>query len=1555
MDSFKLYEDEEFTLFDRTRRQIIFKPALKHEIAELNKTKNIITLNLTKKHFKDGAVNFADLNDEAYNLVNIFFNSLTFVLDKKKRLISEKKNTGAILDTTNVQQTQPTPEKTHFNGKEYIKIFIETLFSKSNRFKVAGFRLWIFDESEECVGNDLVTKGLYECLEEARGIQATVQQQLNNIDTNRRRNKHVVDKLLRRYEFTTTNSDDLFIGKTKSYFNGDDRLLHNDGMYAEDEEINNSMFTDPRSFLKQDTVSTKTDHTLSVLFCKEQAMIYHVEDYVTPQQTTLASYFSLNAEEINEAVNAREYQRKNPNRLLDFINAEIKDGEFKQFPFSATTYRIYNELVSFDLFASTPLPHRIDSILYTSEQRETALARIKKIDQIEKNVNVYPLGIHDVEYELTSTVLQQYENQMTDDLKDIICGRKKGPISKNSHDSFVSRITTEVNSLLSSINNAINKKKNYFKEPETKINIAISITKPAIINNSNKQISIDKRIGQTIGFTDHDLLKEIYKNIATGNMSYARPIIARYRPVELTIENVLKVCGQPKYDKQFMSENIYMIADSLNEYGYEQIENKYFDQVTGKIRAGKFVDYMKEKRAFLEAIMIEFWEIFFTHEKVSRANKGIRDDLLGINDPTKEKRTTFGMPMPLMQFNIQTRPYHYFKLWIYSYFTEHGSINHHYKTMDALFFAKFHHCRAYAPHAKDPKLNVILSGQGMSGKSHRLGFIKESCPTDVAEGITKWTNEAYNVNGNMNDMLDIQEEMSNKLVGSSGKPGKHGSSEATNDDAKNNYKERATANSTTTISFHYDEESGERRAKLSKCQCQSVILGATNNDLTDADPNVLSRFIVISVPRPKNDSIGTRPQDKTKLPMALDSRKSLTLVEQQRELHRVYFMVESLIKAGVLKDSIFGVNIDSAKIQIDRILDVLQSNYGVATNDIRKRKHVLEMARCKCIAYAVWFGLTSPTTRHLQYDPYTNKFIGFNPRVLLDGILPHLVVTKDMVIDALTTLSCLWGHEYMDRILENIAGKICGLDSLNGEHFLRKMPDKDVDVLASYSDQNKAPRSRMLMDINEPTFIIDYNYVVITGRSQHEIHTNIANTLGGDLSIAANDISKILRDLSRTYIETDGYVMTTDKDGQSKLTKSTDPTHKKLRKIVDYGCDPRKNSQAVAISVAYLKQKLPYLLGDTIIEDLTNMTHYKELDDKDIIDDSDFKRVNDAILRRLVINKGDNNETSLIKAIREVMETNTLEMAELSTISAEQEKAYFEDYADIHTGKVPWFTFVTSEHPAPICIAQLFPAYYNDYSKLPDHNKEISLVDKVTVIQLERRKDAKPFRIYNFNTVSPTAKSTLSIFSEDNETFDECNENETNPEVIEQYEELYYLRDQQNRFNESIKKRFKLCAESPVIEIDQDLDYISCKDHLRNIAYPSFRSDGRIVNYPPHVYMDLIDCRERMNIKRPFVPIYADIMDRINVTRQHIESQIGLLPESEIVKYSAVVNANYEENDIQSTPNKTLKRRSSVVLAKETESANITMQMYHERYALHKITKVVSSDRFITNKRQKKS
>lgn len=1411
-------------------------------------------------------------------------------------------------------------EQVEMRGAEFLSVYLETLFDGASTALVNGYRLWIFDTSRDRSGLDLLTRGVPESLHEAFLLQTQIGVRLDALNKaqNGQRNRPQAQRMqydtARKYQWTQYASVELYGSLLNAYFIRDSLLLQQPTPQAEDPDAQptdtHRPFTDTRSFLAHNQHGqhgqrgTRLELNLATQLSKEAAMIYHVEsDNVALHQRTLRSYFEPWSEQVREHLSRRrrdeETHTERVDRLQRLLREQVPDSAFCQFPHPSTTYRIDTAFLSMEVLADAPLPHRLGTHLYVAQHLRDVWLQVRDAspdgeppecadadpELWDARQLAQPLGLDQMQWEVTAGLLHQHQDLLSEEMRRQLTARH---VSESVRVAFANRMRNQVMQELQQTQQMLKGQKTDLVEQVTLCGRQVvgandqwsrcfrASTAAAPLCTRHKQHLLDRCVWRLLGRDDSTEEKERQRALAQANVAHYRAVLGRYRPAKASVQAVYEATGMHKYDATFMERDVYLVLDALNEHAFGVIDAKYLDE-QGRVREGQEEAYRRERRELMEAACVEWWDEFFTNPRVSPSNEGIRKDLMRGATMVDGRRWRVGRWLAPTRFDVQTRPYHLYKLWIYAYFAEQGAIHHHYKVMDLLYHAKFHHCRFYRPGCKDPKLNIVLSGQGMGGKSHRLNVVIESCPTDVCEAITHWTPQSMNVDMNMSDMLTVHEEMSNKLVGAGERRGDggHGTSDSAQDDARNNFKERATSGQSTTRSFYVDEETGDRRSRLSKCQCQGVILGATNNNLADIDPNVATRFVIVSVPRSRADNIFDGAHKKNKAQAGRDGSQTTTLVEEQREIHRVYYMIETLIRSGVLGgDNTFGCEVDGADLMINRVLDELHSKYRIPTNDVRKRKHVLEMARCKCIASAVWFGLTSPLTRHLFYDPYTQEYIGLNPRVLLEGIVPYLVVTKDHVIDALTCLSSLWGHEYQDAILENFACSKCKLQELRTADFLHRPKDTtrnaqlDSAPLTS-SHASKTARRTTGLGLGgfgiEDQLDVDYNYILLTSPKAHAEIYALLSMSSGDLCVAPNDICKILKDLSRTYINCASYKL--EEEGSERRLVLKPGSERIDRKAVDLGVCPVTGRAAIAVSVAFLKQKLPHLFDDSLIEDLTLAPmsflggHGSQANTNNANGVANAQAQADVLasLRNaLLIERNDANETCLLRAIKDVLENDVLELT--GDMTPEEEELLRKDYGDVLTGELPWMTYVTSEHPAPIPVSQVFPDLIERYSALPGHNKEIPLVDKPACIQLQRRPEARPMIIYNHTTVSPITKACLSIYDAVNDA------------------EAQQMRQQQQEDSQKRavrRRRFMLYAETPTFRVDRDVDAIYCESHLRNMAMEPRDQYGRLLNYPPHVYQQLIDHRDEEGAGRPFLQPFIDVLDRLRVSREMIGATIG--------------------------------------------------------------------------------
>jgi uncharacterized membrane protein YgcG len=1117
----------------------------------------------------------------------------------------------------------------------------------------------------------------------------------------------------------------------------------------------------------------------------------------------------------------------------------------------------------------------------------------------------------------------------------------------------------------------------------------LASTLPGVVMNRNKRRAIERKAHEYLRryamehATEDEASREIQREyeerdydarVASGYVGHFKDTITARRPWGNSLHVLKTQLRTMKLEEVYLGRDIFLRLEELNCEAYCNLDKEFYDQATGLLPVERELEYMEERRKVRDAAFVEFWHEFFTSPNVSLACEGVRSDLLKqrlayvppcagetaalVHTDTVLGKKIIGLELPVYEYNQELRPYSAFRVEVRRLFHEEAGITFNYKIVETLYFAKFHHCRWY-PECNDPKLNILLSGNGAAGKSKALQEIKKTLPTAIGDMVTHITDQAFNVDRNLNDMLLIYEEFQNKYLGysggnsggGSGGGASNGNSAGSDKDTTNFFKARLTSGATSVMAWFENEETGLRDMKISKAHCQGSILGASNNDFTDADVNVMSRFILLSVPKSKNQIRGLRPQDRNKPTYGTDMTQSNEVYEMHREIHRVYFLCEQMIKSGVINESKYGVNVDSARIQIDFILDHMQKCYGIQTNDVRKRGHILELARCMALSFAVWYGLTSEETRPLFYDPHDpKKFIGFNPRVVLEGILPYMVVTKDMVFDAITCLSSLWIHEYQDTILEAFATKHCKLNELRDTDFMRRVKNDAIiggggggggnsrnlthsrggDFNASYGSGGGGGRN------SKEDCEVDYNYIVMKGKTRESMFHLLSISLG-EMIVAANDIGKLFHEFSNMRIEAcESYTMgeipgeIDDETGfqsqpQYKLVKS--PVRNVMdRYVVEFGVDPLSGKQTTGILVQYIRQKLPGLFNhviddlnkkDTTIRTIDDIRRLEgEMDDEENnngIDEDDECDANERVLFKQIRSVGtaDEHTSSIfIKSFAAVMENEVFEDYGGSRVYRDQLE---ESHMNPVTKKVPWMTFITADAPKPRHITTFHPDLKQSIDDAQIDTKPIYFVDQFLMMDLKRRKNGKKHIINNFNTVSASTRISLTLHKQAREREEahqqelrkkRSRENGGNNDDDDEEDEY-----RSRRFVSLKKARISEYEKTSAFELDRDCDIIACQDHLRNIAYPGLwkkkRNDTEnqyvTPNYPACMYMSIMEKREAKALAAGNEPLplleypFINIACRVAEEKEKLKGELD--PTSvQHPSFSRFMDSNLSEN-----------------------------------------------------------
>jgi hypothetical protein len=117
-----------------------------------------------------------------------------------------------------------------------------------------------------------------------------------------------------------------------------------------------------------------------------------------------------------------------------------------------------------------------------------------------------------------------------------------------------------------------------------------------------------------------------------------------------------------------------------------------------------------------------------------------------------------------------------------------------------------------------------------------------------------------------------------------------------------------------------------------------------------------------------------------------------------------------------------------------------------------------------------------------------------------------------------------------------------------------------------------------------------------------------------------------------------------------------------------------------------------------------------------------------------------------------------------------------------------------------------------------------------------------------------------------------------------------------------MKKRVQNYSETSGWEMDQDIDYIMCKEHMRNTGNRTLRSrpEYPLYNYPPSLYMALLEEDDEYNEEnnnRSELLEYpdVDIADKINYRKRKLEHELNP-EESNYSSFSGFVESNLDDN-----------------------------------------------------------
>lgn len=287
--------------------------------------------------------------------------------------------------------------------------------------------------------------------------------------------------------------------------------------------------------------------------------------------------------------------------------------------------------------------------------------------------------------------------------------------------------------------------------------------------------------------------------------------------------------------------------------------------------------------------------------------------------------------------------------------------------------------------------NVVLLGEGATGKSHMLDCLQDMMVENTVKSVTHVTDKAAAVDTDNNDHITCYHEMPPQLLGSAdGKGGQETGSHI--------IKDMMTSCSVDTNTIHIDD-TGRRRSIKVTSQCIGVFIMATNERF-DKIPQALStRMIPIIVNDNQRRKFGINDMTCKITGVSGGDYSSgddeIRFNTHIKNIQNVMMMVEKMIYINILEDVGMAV-FDTMQINMTKYMIDNHIMYNIG--NIREIKYLRHFARTATIMHAVHKFISDPSSPGFD----TKDFGSEESFKVLMKIQPYLFCTEEIALFTLT-------------------------------------------------------------------------------------------------------------------------------------------------------------------------------------------------------------------------------------------------------------------------------------------------------------------------------------------------------------------------------------------------------------------------------------------------------------------------------------------------------------------------------------------------------------------------
>ena len=404
--------------------------------------------------------------------------------------------------------------------------------------------------------------------------------------------------------------------------------------------------------------------------------------------------------------------------------------------------------------------------------------------------------------------------------------------------------------------------------------------------------------------------------------------------------------------------------------------------------------------------------------------------------------------------------------------------------------------------------NALLLGTAAVGKSHIFETIENLTYPGSFLALSHVTDKAFSTSTHFSDQTVCLHEAPLTYLGTD-RYGKFTVSDPV-------LKDRLTRQRSSTRYFTKDD-AGTRITRDDQTMTMGNYLIATNEVIPPEESPLMSRFLPFVINEVHR--VGFNRADQA---CGLDDLDDIRCDARNVQGAQLFIFYSFLVEKAIMADIIPPVSRDAAELLVKEILNEFTRITGISTNQVRKRKMMIDLMATAGVLNAVHIALFSPlAVRHMmQKTDNEHHWRSFDPHLIISEVMPRLFVTTEIVVDIMTLMSSIWEPDHRMTILDAVATRLnahpCAspaeLPSTGVTFLRRENPQYDAQrrrVSGRRHDDRTAPD-------DERPYKEDYRYVAVYGSSRTEIYTRIMQSIPQNKP-SENEVIRILRDSTKQY------------------------------------------------------------------------------------------------------------------------------------------------------------------------------------------------------------------------------------------------------------------------------------------------------------------------------------------------------------------------------------------------------------------------------------------------------